>query len=55
MHRSSRGQETVQMEIHAADQHYNQFDRFIYLGGGVADDSDMTFEIDDDARAMHKL
>ncbi len=45
MHMRVRDGEAVAMRIEAAGQKYNQVQDFVYLGGDINDDADITFEI----------
>jgi hypothetical protein len=45
VHMRTRDEVRAAVHIEAAEQSYEQVDRFVYLGGGIADDGDIIFEI----------
>lgn len=45
MHLRTRNEARAAVSVQAAGQNYNQVIRFVYLGGGIDDDADITFEL----------
>jgi hypothetical protein len=56
MHLRARGEARAEVRIEAAGQHYGQAVKFIYLGGCISDDADISVELRRRrARAFYKL